>query len=68
VSYIALSTVVAAAAGIAAAWATFVGPIRLEFGDIAGWLIALAVFVPLLPSAALAWIEPDEPTDDREAA
>ena len=28
------------------------------------WLIAIGVYVPLLPFAALAWIEPDAPGDD----
>ena len=67
VSYAVLSTIVTGAAGIAAAWAVLVGPITLEFGDMAGWLVAFALFLPILPSAALAWIEPDEPADDSSA-
>jgi hypothetical protein len=63
-SYLVLSTVVTLVLGLAAIWAAFVGPIRLEFGDMAGWLVAFGVFLPILPSAALAWIEPDEPSDE----
>ena len=28
------------------------------------WLIAIGLYVPFLPFAALAWIEPDAPADD----
>jgi hypothetical protein len=63
-SYVVLSTVVVAIMGGLAFWLTFVGPLTLNFGDLSGWFIALGVFLPTLPSAALAWLEPDEPADD----
>ncbi len=28
------------------------------------WIIAVALYVPFLPFAALAWIEADAPADD----
>jgi hypothetical protein len=66
-SYVVLSTVVVAILGGLALWLTFVGQLTFNFGDLSGWFIALGVFLPTLPSAALAWIEPDEPADpDRE--
>jgi hypothetical protein len=63
-SYVVLSTVVAALVGVAAIWATFFGPIRFDFSDMASWLVAFVVFLPILPSAVLAWIEPDVPSDE----
>jgi hypothetical protein len=63
-SYVVLSTVIATFVGVFAIWATFFGPISFDFGDMASWLVAFAIFLPILPSAALAWIEPDEPSDE----
>ena len=31
---------------------------------LAPWLIAIGLYVPMLPFAAMAWIEPDAPVDD----
>ncbi len=28
------------------------------------WFVAIGLYVPFLPFAALAWIEPDAPADD----
>ena len=34
-------------------------------GTLSPMLIAVGLFVPLLPFAVLAWIEPDLPADDQ---
>ena len=64
VSYGVLTTVIVAVAGIIAVYASFVGPITIEMSAFSPWLIAIGVYVPFLPFAALAWIEPDAPGDD----
>lgn len=40
------------------------GPIIIDMETLTPVLIEAGVFVPLLPFAALAWIEPDAPADD----
>ena len=64
VSYGVLTTVIVAIAGIIAVYASFVGPVLLEMTTFSPWLIAIGVYVPFLPLAALAWLEPDAPADD----
>ncbi len=64
VSYGVLTTVIVAVAGIVAVYASFVGPITIEMAAFSPWLVAIGVYVPFLPFAALAWIEPDAPGDD----
>ncbi len=64
VSYGVLTTVIVIIAGVLAIYLSLVGPIQLEMGSLTPWLIAIGVYVPLLPFAALAWIEPDAPSDD----
>jgi hypothetical protein len=64
VSYGVLTTVIVIVAGVLAIYLSLVGPIQLEMGALTPWLIAIGVYVPLLPFAALAWIEPDVPSDD----
>jgi hypothetical protein len=64
VSYGVLTTVIVAIAGIIAVYASFVGPVVLEMTTFSPWLIAIGVYVPFLPLAALAWLEPDAPADD----
>jgi hypothetical protein len=64
VSYGVLTTVIVIIAGALAIYLSLVGPIQLEMGALTPWLIAIGVYVPLLPFAALAWIEPDAPSDD----
>lgn len=43
-------------------------PVVIEMSALAPILIAVGVFVPLLPFAVLAWIEPDAGPDDEDAA
>lgn len=57
------SLMVGIGAGIAVAL-TFFGPVTLRMEDVAPWLIALGVYLPVLPSAALAWIQPDGIEDE----
>lgn len=62
-SYSVLTTVVVA--GLA--WlvlAAYGQPLVLDMATLTPILIAAGVFVPLLPFAALAWIEPDAPRGD----
>ena len=63
-SYAVLTIVIVAIAGVLATYLSLVGPIQLEMGSLAPWFIAIGVYVPLLPFAALAWIEPDAPADE----
>ena len=64
VSYGVVTAVVAVALGIVAVWLSFNGPITFGMGELVPFLIAIGIYVPLLPFAALAWIEPDVPVDD----
>ena len=64
VSYGALTTVIVVVAGLVALYLSFVGPIELEMTVLTPWFIAIGLYVPFLPFAALAWIEPDVPGDD----
>jgi hypothetical protein len=64
-SYSVLTTVVVA--GLA--WlvlAAYGQPLVLDMATLTPILIAAGVFVPLLPFAALAWIEPDAPRGEDE--
>jgi hypothetical protein len=63
-SYGVVTTVVAIILGWLALRLSFGGPITLEMGDLVPWLIAVGLYEPFLPFAALAWIEPDAPADD----
>jgi hypothetical protein len=63
-SYGVLAAVVVAVAGGAALYLSFIGPIELEMGTAAAWFIAVGVYLPVLPSAVLAWIEPEPPTEE----
>jgi hypothetical protein len=64
VSYGVLTAVIAFALGALAVKLTFDGPITFGMGELVPWLIAIGIYEPLLPFAALAWIEPDAPVDD----
>jgi hypothetical protein len=63
-SYGALTTLIVAVAGLLAVYLSFVGPITLDMGVLTPWFIAIGLYVPSLPFAALAWIEADAPIDD----
>ncbi len=62
-SYGIVTTVVCLAVGGLAGWAMN-EPIVLEMGSLVPVLIAVGLYLPVLPFAALAWIEPDLPSDD----
>jgi hypothetical protein len=64
VSYAVLTTVIVAIAAILAIYLSFVGPLEIDMGVVTPWFVAIGLYVPLLPFAALAWIEPDAPADD----
>jgi hypothetical protein len=63
-SYSVLLAFTVAIAGAWAVYVTTVGPVMLG----AEWLLSVAivvgVYLPILPSAVLAWIEPDAPPED----
>ena len=58
-----LTTVIVLFVGGLALYASFVGPITIDMSALSPWLLAVAIYVPFLPLAALAWIEPDAPSD-----
>jgi hypothetical protein len=60
------AVITAAVIGLAALalYLSFVGPITITMTDLTPVVVAVALYLPLLPVAALAWIEPDAPTDD----
>jgi hypothetical protein len=64
--YGAIITVAVVALGTVALYLSFVGPITITMGDLTPIVIGVALYLPLLPFAALAWIEPDLPADDDE--
>jgi hypothetical protein len=64
VSYGVVTALLTAALGILAVWLSFNGPITLGMADLVPFLIGIGIYVPVLPFAALAWIEPDAPADD----
>jgi hypothetical protein len=64
VSYSVLTTVVVAIVAGVALYLSFVGPITLEMAAFTPWVIAVGLYVPFLPFAALAWLEPNAPRDD----
>ena len=59
-----LTTMMVVIAGILAIYLTFVGPLTIEMSAVTPWFVAIGLYVPFLPFAALAWIEPDAPADD----
>jgi membrane protein YqaA with SNARE-associated domain len=65
VSYGVVTTVVTLVLGAIWMVASFVGPITIQM-DATSLSVAVAVglYLPLLPFASLAWIEPDAPADD----
>jgi hypothetical protein len=65
VSYGVVTTVVTLILGAIWLVASFVGPITIQM-DATSLSVAVAVglYLPLLPFASLAWIEPDAPADD----
>lgn len=64
VSYGVLTVVIGVVLGGLALWLTFGGPVTVGFGDLVPFVIGAALYEPVLPFAALAWIEPDPPADD----
>jgi hypothetical protein len=65
--YGAVITVAVVGLGILALYLSFVGPITITMTDLTPIIVAVALYLPLLPLAALAWIEPDVPADDDDA-
>jgi hypothetical protein len=62
--YGALTTAIVVTLGALALYLSFVGPITIDMTSLTPWVIAVALYVPFLPFAALAWIEADAPADD----
>jgi hypothetical protein len=65
ISYGVVTTVVTLVLGAIYLVASFVGPITFQMDATAlSIAVAAGLYLPLLPFAALAWIEPDAPADD----
>lgn len=64
VSYGVLTAIIGVVLGGLALWLTFGGPMTIGMGQLVPFLIGAALYEPLLPFAALAWIEPDLPAED----
>jgi hypothetical protein len=64
IGYGILGTVVSLLAAVLALVASFDGPITVTMEGLTPFLIALGLYLPMLPSAILAWIEPDPAQDD----
>jgi len=65
-SYGVVTTVMVLGLSALATAASLGGPIVVDMESLTPVLIEAGVFVPLLPFAALAWIEPDAPADDED--
>jgi hypothetical protein len=63
-AYGALTTAIVVILGVVALYLSFIGPITIDMGNLTPWVIAVALYVPFLPFAALAWIETDQPDED----
>jgi hypothetical protein len=59
-----LTTAIVVILAVLALYLSFIGPITLDMTTLTPWIIAVALYVPFLPFAALAWIEADAPRDD----
>jgi fatty acid desaturase len=62
--YGALTTAIVLILAAIALCLSFIGPITIDMTTLTPWIIAVALYVPFLPFAALAWIEADAPADD----
>src|SRR4029077_16174338 len=62
--YGALTTAIVVILGVVALYLSFIGPITIDMTAFTPWVIAVALYVPFLPFATLAWIEADAPVDD----
>jgi len=63
-SYGVLFAFIVAIAGAWAVYVTTVGPVVLGAELLLPVAIVVGVYLPVLPSAVLAWIEPDAPPED----
>ncbi|HEY4634682.1 MAG TPA: hypothetical protein VIH00_12275 [Candidatus Limnocylindrales bacterium] len=63
-SYVVLAAVVVLVVGALAVYISFIGPVTLAMEQAAPWLVAIGVYMAVLPSAVLAWIEPEPPLED----
>ena len=66
IGYGVLGIVIALLSGALALVASFDGPIIVTMEGLTPFLIALGLYLPILPSAILAWIEPDPAADELE--
>ena len=63
-SYGILLAFIVAIAGLWAVYVTSVGPVTLGPDLLLPVAIVVGVYLPVLPAAVLAWIEPDAPPED----
>jgi hypothetical protein len=64
VGYGAVITFAILVLGAVAVYLSFVGPITITMNELGPIALGVALYLPLLPFAALAWIEPDAPAED----
>jgi hypothetical protein len=48
--------------------ASFNGPLTIGMSELTPVIVAIGLYLPLLPSATLTWSEPDPPTDTDDGA
>ena len=63
ISYGVLATVIVLISGALVIAASFRGPVVVTMEGLTPFLVALGLYLPMLPAAALAWIEPDLDSD-----
>jgi hypothetical protein len=66
-SYGVATTVFALVLGWLALTASLQGPIVIDMAALSPIIVGFALYLPVLPFAVLAWIEPDVPADDAPA-
>jgi hypothetical protein len=63
-SYGILLAFIVGVAGVWAIYVTNVGPVTIGAESLLSVAVVVGVYLPMLPSAVLAWIEPDAPPED----
>ncbi len=67
-AYGVVTTAVVAVLAAVALYTSFVGPLTVDMTSLTPILIAIGLYLPILPSAVLAWIEPDPPDEVDQGA
>jgi hypothetical protein len=62
-AYSMLIVVVSVVIGALALVTSFQGPVTIGMAELGPWIVGIGLYLPLLPSAALTWMEPDLPAE-----